>query len=556
MTHIDLQERQTDDGQKRRYFIVKFDYDPATVGLIKLIVGKRWDPADKSWLIPATYDNLKSLHAIFDTAQITEAVQQFETPQEINAARQIDDYKFLTAPYDHQRSGFNYFRSLDAGLVAWEMGTGKTKLAVDVMSWRAINHLVKKILVCVPKTIMDNWRNEIIKHSPFPTAPVLLTGSRKRKIRLLCGKQLWTIAGYDSIATLEAEAMTAGFDAVICDESLKIKNPQARRSKAVHKLATIIRYRLAMSGTPITQNPIDIFSQYKFINPAIFGTSLIAFRSRYLVMGGYGNYQVKGIKNASDLTANIYRCCVRKLKTECLDLPPQVYETRNITMDPAQAKIYDNMAQQMIAEFEGQIITAPIILTKLLRLQQITSGFVQNGHGPTPLNANPKLDELMDVIDEIKEQGNHKIIVWCRFIEEINQVCARLRQAGIGHGMLRGDVAGKDRQAIIDQFNTDPGVKVFVGQIQTGGLGIELTAADYAVFFSNTYSFSNRVQAESRCHRSGSEIHDKITYIDLVCPGTIDELILSAIHRKGDIAAEIMADVKILLREVEQDEKE
>ncbi|MDD5354945.1 MAG: DEAD/DEAH box helicase [Candidatus Omnitrophica bacterium] len=512
---------------------------------MKAIPGKRWDNAIKSWRVPASIDNLEKIKNIFPQATISaEALQSVEVP-----AVDINDnieYKFKTVPYEHQRRGFSYFNTLDYGLVAWEMGTGKTKLAIDVFSDRIIRKKCRKVLVVAPNSILSNWYNEIKLHCPFNTEPVIVRGGRQHKIKLLAGQQAWTIINYDSVGTLETEVMQAGFDGIIADESHRIKNPQARRSKALHRIGVSVKYRLAMTGTPITQNPTDIFSQYKFINPAIYGPIFTSFKAKYLLMGGYGSYQVIGTKNLPDLNNKMYSCAMRVMKQDCLDLPDKVYEVRQVQMTAEQAQVYKQLCDYLIAEFRDTVITAPMIITKLLRLQQITGGYVSPAVDSTDIKFfkdNPKIAELLDIIEDIEQ--DKKIIIWARFLPEILQIREALDKAGHKYVVITGEVKEQTRQALIDDFNNNPGTRIFVGQGQTAGIGINLTAASYAVFYSNSYSYADRCQCEDRCHRVGSEVHKKITYIDL-CAGGIDEVILRVLKKKGDLASEVMSNPLVL----------
>jgi len=284
--------------------------------------------------------------------------------------------------------------------------------------------------------------------------------------------------------------------------------------------------------------PLDIFAQYKVLNPIIFGISYYRFRGRYAVMGGYMNKQPIQWRNMDDLKRRIFTCAVRKTKDECLDLPDKLYQVVHVDMTAEQATIYKKLKEDFIYEFKDMTVTAPIVLTRLMRFSQITSGFTKDIEGiEHEFKKNPKVDWLVDFIANLPDKA--KVVVFCRFRREIAIIEDAFRRVGITHVSVHGDV--KDRIERVKQFNQDKDTRAFIGQMQTTGMGINLTSASYCVFMSNSYSYGDRVQCEDRTHRIGQT--NNVTYIDVLARGTIDERIHKVLKKKESLSAMVTGDL-------------
>lgn len=449
---------------------------------------------------------------------------------------------FKTEPYIHQLNALKFLSIKKYGALLMEMGTGKTKVIIDKISELYLANLIKKVLVIVPNTIVENWKQEIEKHSIITTEPILINGySRKKRVEQLQKDGVYYIINYEAVKSLYTDLAYISWDVIICDESTYIKNPFAQRTKIITKLVQKIPYRYIMSGMPITQSPIDIFAQYRFLNPYIFGWSFVAFRNQYALMGGFNGKEIIGYKNLTELNTKIYEHGFRITKVECLDLPDKIYETRYVDLTVQQKEVYDTLRKILIAEFKNSTITVAMALTKILRLSQITSGFIKNDDGQIlKFEDNAKLQ----VLEEIIEETEGKIVIWTQFIENIKIINNFLSNKAIQFRCIYGEIAVEERQKSIDEFNNNLNIKVFIGQIRTGGLGINLTSASTVIYYSNSYSLENRLQSEDRCHRIGQK--NNVTYIDIIARKTIDEIVLKVLKEKGDLATALIDNPELL----------
>lgn len=405
-----------------------------------------------------------------------------------------------------------------------DCGLGKTRIAIELIKRRKV-----KTLVVAPNTILDNWAEEIKKWSDLRY--IILKGSRNKRIKLLGTPSDVYIINYEALRILEKELAKERFQFIIADESQKLKGYKSKQSKVVFRLGQTTPYKLIMTGTPIQNNPFDVFGQYRFLNPFIFGFSFYKFRAQFAVMGGFMNYQVMRWMNLDVMQKKIYSCAIRYTKEECLDLPDKLYEVVKVIMPREQADVYKRLKKNLMADFKGRIITAPMVLTRLIRFSQITAGFTKSAEGEEiQFEANPKIAWLKEFLEDLPKEK--KVVVYCRFLREIGAVMGWLSHVKIKHVAIYGAV--KDRQELINKFNTDSEYRVFVGQIDTAGVGINLHTAQYCIFLTNGYNYGSRVQCEDRLHRIGQK--NKVTYIDVMMDKTIDSTILSCIKKKKSMA--------------------
>jgi DNA-binding transcriptional regulator YiaG len=277
---------------------------------------------------------------------------------------------------------------------------------------------------------------------------------------------------------------------------------------------------------------LDFYSQYKFLDESIFGASWFVYRARYAVLGGYGNHQVIAYKNLDDLTAKAHRIAYRITKAEALDLPEQLDVMRPVELEPSALSTYKGIEKQSVAELEQGEVTATNVLTKLLRLSQVTGGFIKSDFGDAVERiSQAKLSALDDIVDECVDAGK-KLVIFARFLPELDAIEKLLKRKSLHYSLIKGDV--KDRAKQVEQFQNEPTIKVFVGQLQTTGMGLTLTAADTAVFYSISYNYADYEQAKARIHRIGQK--NNCTYIHLVAKDTIDEKVLTALNNKKNLA--------------------
>ncbi len=404
---------------------------------------------------------------------------------------------------------------------------------------------IRRVLIVAPLSILGVWQDEFNNFADFDYNLAVLTGTSAKKIdtlRHLNGSALQVaVINYESAWRLEKELTAWNPDLIIADEGHKIKTHNISASKAMHRLGARARYRLLLTGTPVTNKAIDVFSQYKFLNPAIFGQSFYAFRNKYFDMVGYGNHTPVLKKSMErELTERIHSIAYRATKAECLDLPETTDIIRKVELEQQAMLLYRNLVKDSYAELSEGEVTITNVLTKLLRLSQLTGGFLgSDDSSKAEQVSTAKLKVLEDIIDSALEE-NKKLVVIARFNPEINAICRMLDKKGVRYSLLTGSV--KDRDEQVYRFQNDSDVPIFVGQIATAGLGITLTAASTMVFYSLDYSMSNFEQTKARIHRAGQRM--PCTYIYLTASGTVDEKVLKALKNKANLAKTLVDDYR------------
>lgn len=404
---------------------------------------------------------------------------------------------------------------------------------------------IHRVLIVAPLSILSVWEAEFAQFAAFDYALAVLTGDSAKKmdtLRHMNGAALQVaVVNYESAWRMERELAAWGPDLIVCDEGHKIKTHNISASKAMHRLGAKAGYRLLLTGTLITNKAIDVFSPYKFLNPTIFGTSFYAFRSRYFDMVGYGNHTpVLKRSMEAELSARLHSIAYRAAKADCLDLPETTDVVRQVELEPAARKIYRSLVKESFAELASGEVTAPNVLTRLLRLSQLTGGFLGSDENAAVQQiSSAKLSAMEDILESAVAEGQ-KLVIIARFLPEIRAIGKELDRRGLRYACITGEV--QDRAAQVAQFQNDPDVPVFVGQIATAGLGLTLTAASTMVFYSLDYSMSNYEQAKARIHRVGQR--NPCTYIHLIAKGTVDEKVLTALRNKADLAKALVDDCR------------
>jgi SNF2 family DNA or RNA helicase len=453
-------------------------------------------------------------------------------------------------PYEHQIRAFNFvldcFEKSGSAAILADMGTGKSLITIAVTGFLANESKIRKILIVCPLSVVGVWQEEFLKFANFDYELAILKGGTDHKIQILRslnGENLQVaVVNYESIRRLEKEIMHWNPDFIICDEAHKIKCHKIAASKSLHRLGAKAKYRLILTGTLVTNKAIDVFSPYKFLNPSIFGNSFYSFRNRYFDMIGYGNHTPILKKSMeSELKEKIHDIAFRATKAQCLDLPETQEITRFVELELSAMNTYKKLVKDSFAELSKGEITITNVLTKILRLSQLTGGFLSNDKDfKVQKISNAKLQALDDIIENVLE-SNQKLVVIVRFIPEIKAICKLLEKKKIKFSLITGEV--KNRAEEIEKFQNNPEIKVFVGQIATAGLGITLTASSTMVFYSLDYSMSNFEQAQGRIHRVGQK--QNCTYIYLIARNTIDEKVLQALKDKSNLAKSLIDDYRL-----------
>lgn len=534
---------------------------------LKNISGLRWNRTTRCMVGPVSLNLLDGLARYYKLPADMETKRQRlgKTRREIDAERLAEDpapllpYPVKANLYKHQIRGANMalraFGALDAKTPGggfgelFEMGCGKTLTTIAVAG--ALYNLGKidRVLVVAPTSVCSVWPHDLNQFAAFPWEARVLLGDKKKRLKALNELKNWpfkalriAVINYESTHRDGIFEALAAYrpDLIVCDESQRIKNPSAAQSKALHKLGDAAPFRMILSGTPVQNNAVDLYSQYRFLDPAVYGANFYAFKNRYCIMGGYGQHQIVGYRNMDELVEKEHSVAYRVTKEECLDLPQQTFINRYVQFTDAEQAIYEQLRKSSFLELEtGENVTATTILTMYLRLMQLTGGFLTADESTRPKQVNTaKLDALADIVDDYVVDAGKKLVIFARFRAEIAAIENLLRLRKIQYGSIYGDVPMEERGKIVEDFQTNPDTKVFVAQVQTAGLGITLHAASTAVFYSYDYNYANYAQALARIHRIGQRL--PVTYIHLVVDGSIDEKILAALENKEDMAKTVV----------------
>lgn len=458
-------------------------------------------------------------------------------------------------PYQHQQEAFDFAcekfglsptavsRSKGVALL-FEMGCGKTIVSVALAGILYQFGFVKRLLVVAPLSILGVWQEEFEKFADFPYNLTILKGSsaqKKDQLKQQKSRGLEIVViNYESAWRLEKELQAFNADLVIADEAHKLKEARTAQSKAMHHLGDKAKYKLILTGTVITNKELDVFSQYRFLNQEVFGNSFFVFRNKYFDMVGYGNHIPRFRKSMTqDFLKRLHSVAFRVTKAECLDLPEVTEEIRTVELEQKAMKLYTELEKESYTELAGAEVSAVNVLTKLLRLCQLTGGHLTDDEGDVNATSTAKLDALSDIIDSVLEEDK-KIVVMARFVPELNDIQQMLEKKKISYAVVRGGV--KNRTDEISSFQNDPECRVFVGQIAAAGLGITLTAASTMVFYSLDFSMSNFEQAKARIHRVSQK--NDCHYIYLVAKNTVDYKVLRSLQSKVDLARTLVDDYR------------
>lgn len=475
------------------------------------------------------------------------------------------NYEYQTKPFAHQRELFERTGLTSTFGLFWEQGTGKTKAVIDTAAQLYELGQIDTLIVLAPNGVHRNWiTDEIPVHMPKRLARQIAMGfwessksgtkTHGMMVRHLQQHKGFTVASlnYDAMMTKKGvDFLSALVRArkvfLVYDESHYLKTPGAKRTKRAIALAKHAKFRRILTGTPIANSPFDAYSQIKCLDEQFwknygFG-SFTDFKTHFgiFVKGHNGQQgrdfeQCVGYKNLEQLKDFLSQITSRVTKDEVLDLPPKLYQKRYFEMGPDQARVYKEIKRDALALLtSGDTVTAPLAITRLLRLQQVTCGYVPTDEGceyETFEGKNPRLDLLAEICDTLP----HPTIIWARFRRDIDLIMALLGKQAVRYD---GDTTDSQRAEAKLAFQ-EGRAKFFVGNPAAGATGLTLTAARYVIYASNSFKLTDRLQSEDRAHRIGQE--HPVTYIDLIAPGTVDEQIVAALRNKMDIASELTGD--------------
>ena len=469
------------------------------------------------------------------------------------------NYKFKTKPYAHQLTALEKSWNKENFAYFMEMGTGKTKVLIDNLAMLYDKGKIDGALIIAPKGVVKTWyEQELPTHLPkhIDNTTVLwqsnITKSQQEKLDSVLENEMLLhilVMNVEALSTEKGVNFARKFinshkTLMAIDESTTIKTPTARRTKNIILLGKQAKYKRIMTGSPITKNPLDLYTQCEFLDPWLLDfSSYYAFRNRYAEMKtmhvhGRSIQVVDKFQNLSELSDTVKQFSYRVLKEDCLDLPPKVFIKRHVTLTPDQKKVYEQMKKAAMAVLNGKVTTTMTVLTQLMRLHQITCGYVAADDGTTQAVESNRLNELMSILEDTEG----KVIIWANYQLSVGEIIQKLIKVYGKDSYVHyyGLTPQEDRQDYIRKFQNDPKCRFIVGTPQTGGYGITLTQANTVIYYSNGYDLEKRLQSEDRAHRIGQK--KTVTYIDLIAEDTIDEKIVEALRKKINIASEVMGE--------------
>jgi len=469
---------------------------------------------------------------------------------------------FKLQPYQHQKQAIDMARKHPDLALFWEMGTGKTGGLINILRTKYEQIDNRRTLIFAPLVTLHNWKDEFGIHSFDNECPPIIVLDKSGKARMkqfdkyVKDKDAIVVVNYEALRSKELYVKLFNWEPsiVVMDESHKLKNPQAKQAKLVITIADRAEFRYILTGTPILNNAMDVFNQYRALDGGkTFGKNFYTFRARYFYDANahmprhvhFPNWQP--IKSRyKELSKKLYAKALRVKKEDCLDLPPLVKQIIKVPLGKDQARMYKEMRDSYVTFIRdtktNKDVDASIAdnaLTKLLRLQQLVSGHIKTESGDIVVcEDNPRLKITKELLEELTV--SNKVIVWTAFKYDITAVSQLCTDLGIKYTTLSGEQNGAQKRDNVELFRRGKDVRVIIANRVAGGIGINLVEASYSIVYSRNFSLDAELQSEARNYRGGSQIHQKITKLDLCANGTIDELVLQALRGKEDIAGQII----------------
>ncbi|MFB5269320.1 DEAD/DEAH box helicase [Paenibacillus enshidis] len=443
----------------------------------------------------------------------------------------------------HQVKGVDWLLPLKVGGAFMDMGTGKSRLAIELAKRRA--HKIDKVVWLSPVSLKATVRGEIRKHTTCTDQDICVFDDKIHSGSIPAAQ--WYLVGIESVSgsdrvALALHQLITPDSFVILDESAYCKSPHAKRTERITEYAKDSRYRLAMTGTPVSQGAEDLYAQMRFLSPKILGyNSFYSFAANHLEYSDRFPGQVVRAHNEEYLAAKMAPYVYQVTKAECLDLPKKIYETHYVEITEEQKEqyqYYKDRFERMLDRYEQ--IPSYAIFNLLLSLQKVVSGYYKRRSGQIVHLKNNRVDALLDVIERIPD--DEKVVIWVKFHYDIEQIGARL-EARYGAGSVayyHGGLNETQKDASVSSFYGP--ARFFLGTRSTGGHGLTLVNASYCIDYNKQYKYTEQLQAEDRLHRIGQS--NPVTIIDLYAPNTIDKHIEQSLARKGHFARTLQTELR------------
>lgn len=529
---------------------IKFDYNSKIVDAIRELPFRYYNPSETEWEVPTNkVEYLINKLKEFDI-KICGKLTIFED-KNTNIGLP-EGFEFKTKPFSHQLEGVEYGLKYDKWFLGDEQGLGKSKLVIDIAVARKVMYGYKHcLIVCGVNTLKWNWVNEILTHSNEYAYILGQKATRDGKIKIgsmsdklkdltIIENDKDCIQPYFIITNVESFRDKNFADTIkkLCDKGIinmcaademhKMKNPTSQQTKGF--LKCLPNCRIGMTGTPLMNSPMDLYVILKWLGYE--SHAFYSFKQHYCVMGGYGGYEIVGYKNLDQLTAQVREIMLRRLKSEVLDLPEKIYVDDIVEMEGKQAVMYKEVEAGLKADYINGDIDLTNPLSALIRLRQ-TTGYP--GILSDEITESAKLDRMEEIVENCIS-NDEKVIIFSNWTQMTSVIFDKV--AKYGCGVITGETADSNRQAIVNKFQSDDTLKVIVGTIGAMGTGLTLTAATTVIFVDEPWNKALFDQAVDRAHRIGQK--NNITIYSIMCKDTIDERIHNLIYKKGAMSDAII----------------
>lgn len=552
MNKIQVEQRKANKLNGELSYYLKFKYDSFAIDKIRKLPNRFWHTDSKEWEIPVNkLDYLKEQldNYIFNVKIIDKEVEKTENKEIDNF---INNFYFKTNPYSHQIDGLKYGLTHDKWLLADEMGLGKSKMAIDIaIAQKQIKGFSHCLIICGVNGLKWNWQKEIEIHSN-ETGYILGQHIKNEKITIGSNvdklndiKNINNIDSYfiiTNIETLRVENIVTELKKCcesgiigmcVLDEAHVVRNPSSEQGKGLLKI--LPEYRLAMTGTPIMNNPLDMYSILKWLGYEKY--SYYIFKNHYCVMGGFGGHEIIGYSHLDELQNRVSKIMLRRLKGDVLDMPEKIYTSEFVEMTLKQKQIYDEVRAEIKLNID-QIKMSNNPLSELIRMRQATG---YTGILSSKVTESAKFDRVEELIEE-SINNNKKVVIFSNWTQIVNPLYSQLTKKYKGI-IITGETKDEERQVYVNNFQNNPDCKFAIGTIGAMGTGITMTAGSTVIFLDEPWNNALKEQAIDRCHRIGQK--NKLTIYTIICHNTIDEKIHNLIERKG-LMADMIVDGKII----------
>ena len=533
-----------------------FNYNTQIVEMIRALPSRYWNTETKEWEI-----QLKKLPELIEMfhdydIKICGLIDEINKDKRKNCKKPAG-FTFKTEPFEHQIDGFEYGLNHTKWLLGDEQGLGKTKQVIDIAVAHKVEYGYKHcLIVCGVNGLKWNWLHEIQTHS---NEDAWILGQRFKKGKRVIGSNADKLEDANRLADIESFFIITNVESLrdnaICtalanhcksgeinmvaiDEIHKCKNPSSQQGKGILKLQP--EYRVAMTGTPLMNTPMDLYIVLKWLGYEKH--AFYAFKNHYCIMGGYGGYEIVGYKNLNEIQEQLGEMMLRRRKDEVLDLPEKLYVDEFVEMTPKQAQIYKEVSADIMMNID-KIKMANNPLAELIRLRQATG---YTGILSSTVLESAKIDRLEELVDECVA-NDKKVVIFSNWTQMTTPVYNRLSKNYKGV-VITGETADVDRQVNVSHFQNNPECKFILGTIGAMGTGITLTAGTVVVFLDEPWTMANKQQAIDRCHRIGTK--SNITVYTIMCKDTIDERIHDIVEKKG-LMSDALIDGKIVGNKME-----